>query len=125
MSKRSASRRKTSKRYEWIGHIQVHFNDDERVEVLAYIDEREWNFEECICILTQKDYGTKFTYDVSRDCYYLTLQTKEGKNPYYGYTIGMTHTELSRIVQIACFVVDVLIEHEALILPETSTADSW
>ncbi len=125
MSKRSENYRKNGKKYEWIGHIQVHFNDVEREEVLSYVGQREWDFEECICVLTQKGYGTKFTYDQSRDCYYLTLQTKEKGNHYYGYTLGMTHTELTRIVQIACYVVDVLVEHESLSYPEKDRADNW
>ena len=125
MSKRTRRSRAYAPRYEWIGHIPVNFTDDERDHILAYVGERSWDFEDVISVLTQEGYGIKFTYDESRDCYYLSLQPKDKDNPYYGYTVGFSHTELLRLAQIASFVCNELIKNSGLTIPDKEKADSW
>ncbi len=125
MPTQGKDKRKRQQKYEWLGHIQVYFSDDERNHVLDYIGERQWDLEDTLCSLTQSQVSCKFTYDNGRDSYYLTLQPKEKNNPYYGYTIGVTHLELVRIVQIAAYVVNELLPNEGLPFPTDQKAIDW
>lgn len=126
MPNKSTTRSKNyAPKYKWIGHIAVYFNDDERDAVLDYIGQREWDIEDSICTLSQAGYGVKFTYDESRDSYYLSLQSKDKSCPYYGYTIGTSHMEISRVIQIACYIVTELIPAEALDKPDEKQSPSW
>lgn len=119
------TRNKTRKAYKWIGHIEVHFNDDERRAVVEYCDERTFDFEDAIASITQAKIGVKFSYGESDDAYRITLQPKATDAYLRGYTLGFNHLSLDRLLQIALYVVNVLIEHEGIEIPNSTPINDW
>lgn len=114
-----------AKRYSWVGHIQVYFNDDERQEVIKYLDERPADLENTIAIITQTDTSVKVTYDGHNDCYQGTLQPKGKSDPYTGYTIGFSHTDLKRLIPIMGYIRFELMEHNTLDKPDKRNTADW
>jgi hypothetical protein len=118
MSKKSSQpQTKKDNRYKWIGHINVYFNDDELQEVIEFLHGRAFDCEDVIATITQKSCSVKFTYDQWQDSYYCTIQPKLTSHYLYGYTCGISHVDLTRLVGIALYVVDVLLENEGIQLP--------
>lgn len=111
--------------YKWLGHIQIDFTDAEKKEVLDYVESRQWDLENSICVITQGGTSVKFTYDTSKDAYLMTLQPKERGTALFGYTIGYLHQDLQRLSQIAVYIVTVMIENGAIEIPDKSKAPSW
>lgn len=118
-------RKKRPPKYEWIGHIEIDFNDPDRDEVLKYVDTRTWDFEDVVSVLTQQDVGIKFTYNKSTDSYRVSLQPKQRDCYLLGYTLGYEHMDIVRLYQIATYIVDVMIEHEQIELPERRGVPDW
>lgn len=121
-SSKSASRKKP---YKWIGHIEVFFNDDEREHVINYCKEREFDFEDSVSRVAQTRTAIKFSYEVGSDCYRATLQPKDEKSAYYGYTLGFSHVDLSRLLQITTFIVYELMENGGISIPEDRKVNEW
>ncbi len=111
--------------YKWIGHIEVYFNDDEIQEVLAYVEQRQWDFEDVVSGLTQANYGIKFMYSEADNQYRLTMQPKNKDCYLVGYTIGYSHMDLFRLIQIAAYIVNEMIEHESIDLPTKRVVNTW
>lgn len=125
MTNKGNSNSRPPKRYKWIAHLPVYFNDDERDAVLAYIADRTWDVPDVIAVLTQMEVGIKVSYDKTNDAYYCTLQPKASRSPYFGYTIGFSHAEVDRLFQIASYVVTELLEHEGVELPGDKVRPDW
>jgi hypothetical protein len=120
-------RKKRRKRYgyKWIGHIEVYFNDIERDEAIAHIGEIEADFEDIVSRITQQGICIKFAYTGGTDDYRVTLQPKEEDHPYNGYTLGYTHVELTRLLLIAQFIVEVLMRDQRVAIPDKSSQNEW
>lgn len=117
--------RSNGKHYKWLGHIPVYFNDDELDAVIKYVDERDWDCEDVITRQTQAGIGVKFTYDVGSDCYHCTLQPK-GKDCYLrGYTLGFNHVDFMRLMGVASYVCEVLIENGGVEIPTKTNVNSF
>ncbi len=125
MSKQTNRSKSRAPKYKWIGHILVYFNDDERSNVLTYVAQRKWDFENVICTLTQKQIGIKFTYNEGADAYHITLQPKDQDNPCYGYTIGTDHVELGRLIQIAAYIAEEMLPNGAIVPPDREASPDW
>ncbi len=125
MTRKSNTNNRPPKRYKWIAHIPVYFNDDERDAVLSYVKDRTWDVPDVIAVLTQKDVGVKISYDKTNDAYYCTLQPKAVDSAYHGYTVGFSHADIERLFQIASYIVDELLEHEGLELPGDKVRPDW
>jgi len=113
------------KPYKWIGHISVYFNDEEIAACLSYCDAREWDFSNVVCVISQQEVAIKFSYDLNNDCYRCVLQPKSPYSYLRGYTLGFNHVELSRLIQIAAYVCEVLMENEAVEIPTKPAVQSW
>lgn len=123
MSRKNSSKR--SPEYKWLGHIQVHFNDQELIAFLEYASDLPFDLETAVVTITQALVGIKFIYDQANDGYRCVLQPKEKSSKYYGYTLGFNHLELARVVQVAMYINDVLMEHEAIPLPNNEPMPDW
>jgi hypothetical protein len=124
MSKNRQNKRSNEK-YQWIGHVQVYFTEKQKLECQARIDDLQSDLENLLITITQKGVSVKLTYDGYNDCYLVTLQSKDRTSKYYGYTLGFSHVEFPRLVQIAWYIVDVLMEHEGIELPNSSSVPDW
>jgi len=114
-----------STKYQWVAHIVVDFNDQERKEALDYCDGLRSDFFDQVTCITQMGVAVKVTYDGYNDCYILTLQPKDRTNKYYGYTLGFSHVDLARLMQVGVFIVEVLMEHEAISIPNKGVVADW
>lgn len=123
MSRNSKKRRPTA--YKWIGHIEVYFNDEEREHIIAYWADRNFDFVDALSTLTQTLTGVKITYNTSGDGYRCSLQPKDQDSTYYGHTVGFSHAELPRLLQIAIYVQTVLMENQAIDKPEKESMPDW
>lgn len=122
-----AGRKRTTRKdeYKWLGHVNLAFTEKQIAECLAYCADRKWDFVDDLCTLTQQDWGVKLTYDNQNDCYRCTLQPKAKECYLRGYTIGFNHVEMPRILQIASYVVNELVEHQGVEIPGKAVAPSW
>lgn len=112
-------------KYKWLGHIQHFFNDAEIEACICWIEGRKPDSLGAIDIIAQQGIGIKFVYSSVQDGYHITLQPKDKHSYYYGYTLGLTHTDLERAIHISLYVVSELMEHQNIPLPETSTLPDW
>lgn len=119
------SRTRSKKEYKWLGHIEVSFNDEGIKECLAYVGERNWDFEDVISVITQQNTALKFSYEQGTSSYRITIQPKEYDCYLRGYTLGYSHTDLARLLQIASYIVTEMIEHQAIELPGKESANDW
>ena len=109
------------KPYKWIGHMEVYFNEEEATAVLVYWTDRTFVLGEAIVELTQGEMPVKISYDPDRDGYRCSLQPKSKHCSYRGYTIGFSHSSLSRLLQVALYVKNEMIEHNAIAIPTKDT----
>ena len=121
----SKKQRKRRYVYKWLGHIEVYFNDTERDEAIAHIGPTKADFEDILSRITQQGIGVKFSYSGSHDDYRITLQPKQEGHPYDGYTVGYSHVELSRLLLIGQFIVEVLMADGRLSLPNSGVKNEW
>lgn len=117
--------KKPEAKYKWKGHIQHYFNDEEIANCLLWIEARKPDPLGCIDVMIQKEIGVKFSYSENQDGYFISLQPKAKDSIYYGYTIGLSHVSLERLILIALYVVSELMEHEAIPTPTTATLPDW
>ena len=111
--------------YKWIGHIEVYFTDEERDSAIASIEGRAPDFEDILTRLTQQGVGVKFTYSEATDQYRVTLQPKDKHCPYVGYTLGFSHIEMTRLLLIAEYIYEVMVERHEIPIPEKGQVNDW
>ncbi len=111
--------------YKWLGHIPVYFNDKDVAECMKWIGDRDINPTTGLDTLVQKETSVKISYSNMNDSYYISLQPKRRDSMYWGYTLGFNHVDLLRLLQIALYVHEVLVETAAIELPNGEGVPDW
>ena len=94
------------------------FNDPEIDHIKKYCGEHTQEIDRIIDTIVQGNTSVKMSYDQYHDFYYFTLQPRDKRNPYYGYTLGFGHLDLVRGVQVCNYIATELMPAEAIPFPE-------
>lgn len=114
-----------SKRYKWVGHIQVYFSDEEVIEAQAWLGDTTPIITTIVDSIVSLNTSLKITLDEDRGVYQFTLQPKEKTSAYYGYTLGFGHSDLARGIHISQYILEVLMDNDAIPLPDKQSINTW
>lgn len=120
-SNSSASKKKA---WEFKGFINHEFSAEEIVEMLKWFEDRTVDIPEILANWCDAGWKTSQSYDATRNLYIFSATAKTTRTNLDGWVLQIRHTDLHRLLCSASYVLDVLIENDA-IQPDTEEDDKY
>lgn len=107
------------------GFINVDFSHKLREEINTWIADRNMAFEDRVIGLAERGFKVSISYDENRDTWLCSLTGKRTYTSYDGWCVVVPHRDLDKVIYVATYVVEVMMEHNQLEIPGGDDEIDW
>lgn len=114
-----------AKKFKFLGFQNVEFTDDEKTEVVDWIDETDCDVADCITVLVEGNWKVGIGWDDFSQVNVVSLTCKDPTSGYFGYCFTFKHIDVARGLKIARFVYDRYFRDELYSLEKKKAGHDW
>lgn len=120
-----AAKRKSKRKFEFKGFVNLEFSNDERDEITRWMEEFGEGPVDASVILVEAMWKVSLSWDSYHGAYQLAITCHEEGSTYYGRCFAMKHVDLARGLLILRWFYDEKLKNEVYALDEPGKGFDW